>query len=193
MRLLLPGLVGALLRADPPPDLTVEEAKKALPAAVSSKEQAAVLSSLAELSELYASARTDHDAAVVTCKNHKERFAKELTGARGAWQEVQQQATTVMARMGNAQTALGRASTEIEAYRRHHAQLTSTCSQKQSDAQAMLAKLEADLPIAKQIVTEATAGCPGAAASLLACKVQGHHYTTFADDALRHHYTTFAD
>ena len=37
-----------------------------------------------------------------------------------------------MARMGNAQTALGRASTEIEAYRRHHAQLTSTCSQKQS-------------------------------------------------------------
>jgi len=196
MRLLVLGaVVGALLRqeADPPPDLTVEEAKKALPAevqsaftaAVSSKAEAAVLSSLAELSELYASARTDYDQAVVTCKNHKEHFARELKGARTAWQEVQQQATTTMARMGTAQTALGRASTEIEAYRRHHAQLTSTCSQKQSDAQGMLAKLEADLPIAKQIVTEATAGCPGAAASLLSCKVQGHHYTTFADDALR--------
>lgn len=197
MRLLVLGLVtAAVLRADPPADLTVEEAKRALPEAVSSsfaeavstKEQSAVLSSLAELSELYASTRADNDASTVACKNHKDRFAKELAGARAAWQEVQMQSTTTMTRMGNVQAALARASTEIESYRLHHSSLTSTCSGKQGDASKMLAQLDADLPIAKQIVQEASGGCSGgsgSAAGLLACKVNGHHYTTFADDALR--------
>ena len=53
--------------------------------------------------------------------------------------------------------------------------LTKTCSSKQADATALLAKIDGDLPLAEAIVREAMAGCSagGEAAALLTCKVDG--------------------
>jgi uncharacterized protein YegL len=185
---------GRLLRHRSP-DLTVEEAKRALPqaakeaftAAVASKDEASVLSSMAELSELYGNAQAELDSATIQCKNHKERFKKDLETARLSWQEMQNQVSSTMSRMASAQSGVARAETEIETYRNRHASLTQTCGGKQAEANTLLGRLEEDMPIAAQLVEMATAGCAGGgeAAAMLSCSVDGHTYTTFADDALR--------
>merc|ERR1719313_152805 len=142
---------------------------------------------MAELSELYATAQADFDESIIACKNHKERFKKDVQFARFAWQQLQSQVTLTMTRMATAQAGVARAETEIETYRNHHVSLTKTCASKQADASALLEKLDGDLPLAEAIVREAMAGCSagGEAAALLTRKVDGHIYTTFADDALR--------
>merc|ERR1719261_400193 len=142
---------------------------------------------MGELSELYSSAQGDLDESTIACKNHKQRFRKDVETARLAWQQLQSQVTLTMSRMATAQAGVARAETEIETYRNHHVSLTKTCSSKQADATALLAKIDGDLPLAEAIVREAMAGCSagGEAAALLTCKVDGHIYTTFADDALQ--------
>merc|ERR1719324_246333 len=196
MKLAFLAVLGAgRLRRAPPIDLTVDEAKEAVPPAVksafaeamSTKDSAAVLSSMAELSELYATAQADFDESTIACKNHKERFKKDVQIARLAWNQLQSQVTLTMTRMATAQAGVARAETEIETYRNHHVSLTKTCASKQADASALLEKLDADMPVAQAIVTEAMASCDagGEAASLLTCAVDGNFYTTFADDGLR--------
>merc|ERR1719440_1869740 len=152
--------------------------KSAFTEAMSSKDSAAVLSSLAELSELYATAQADFDESTIACKNHKERFKKDVQIARLAWQQLQSQVTLTMTRMATAQAGVARAETEIETYRNHHVSLTKTCASKQADASALLEKLDADLPVAQAIVTEAMASCDagGEPAALLTCAVDGNFY-----------------
>jgi hypothetical protein len=146
MKLYFLAAVGAahLLRRAPPIDLTVDEAKNFVPVAVksafaeamSTKDSAAVLSSMGELSELYSSAQGDLDESTIACKNHKQRFRKDVEAARLAWQQLQSQVTLTMSRMATAQAGVARAETEIETYRNHHVSLTKTCSSKQADANA---------------------------------------------------------
>lgn len=186
---------GHFLRHAGKPELSVEEAKTALPqaakeaftAAVASKDEASVLSSMAELSELYGNAQAELDAATIQCKNHKERFKKDLEIARLSWQQMQTQVSATMSRMASAQSGVARAETEIETYRNRHASLTQTCAGKQAEANTLLGRLEEDMPIAEQLVQMATAGCSsgGEAAAMLSCSVDGHTYNTFADDTLR--------
>jgi uncharacterized protein YegL/predicted nucleic acid-binding Zn-ribbon protein len=143
---------------------------------------------LAELNLVYERALSQKDTMTPNCEDKKADLSREVSQARAGLKNVEDHLTQLQGNMQSVQTGIDRNLAEVESLREQYESHRNLCKKNKEDSEKMLALLQKDMPIAKELTDEATKGCTVAAAPpvLTECSMpNGEFVTTFKEAKFR--------
>jgi uncharacterized protein YegL len=142
-----------------------------------------------DLNLVYERALAQKDVLVPDCEDKKLELAHEVKTARNGLKDVENHLTRLQGHMQSVQNGVDRNLAEVEALREQYEAHRTTCQKNKEESAKMLDLLEKDMPNAKKLVEEATAGCklpsPTPPAVTECSMPNGDFVTTFKDATLR--------
>jgi uncharacterized protein YegL len=177
-------------------DLSLSAALDQMPAKVvemftqlqSTKDVAKAVDVLAELNLVFERALTQKDTLTPDCEDKKADLSREVSQARDGLKDVEDHLTRLQGHMQSVQGGIDRNLAEVESIREQYEAHKKVCKKNKDDSFKMLALLQADMPVAKNLTDDATAGCKAGTAPpvLTECSMpNGEFVTTFKEGKFR--------
>jgi len=144
---------------------------------------------LDQLNKVYQRSLAEKDILSLDCEDKLDASADDVKTARRALEEIEIQLTQVQDRLQTLQRAKDHLDADSESLRVENAHHTNMCNRDSQALNTRIAMLEKDLPMAKDMVKQATRWCndPSARApTLVECMMpDGSYFMTFEDQGHR--------
>jgi len=125
----------------------------------SKSDQQKAVDVLKQLNLVYERALTQKDVQTPECEEKKAALGKEVSQARNGLKDVEGHLTQLQGHMQTIQTGIDRNLAEVESMREQYEAHRDLCKKNKEDSAKMLALLQQDMPIAKNVTDKVTAGC----------------------------------
>lgn len=146
---------------------------------------------LTNLNVVYESAMTQKDMLTPDCEDKRSELAREVSIARMGLKDVEGHMTRLQAHTQSIQSSNDRSLVEIESLREQYEDHKALCLKNKADSANMLAQLQKDMPLAKNLTDAATKG--STVPTLVECSLpNGDFLTTFKIDKLRKMVSNFS-
>lgn len=142
-----------------------------------------------QLNLVYERALTQKDTMTPACEEKRATLAGEVSSARSSLKDVEGHLTQLQGHMQTLQTGVDRNLAEVESLREQYEDHRAICKKNKEESAKMLALLQKDMPVAKNLTDQATASCKlpkPVVPALTECSLpNGEFVTTFKNPAFR--------